>query len=692
MNPSTAQGRVVVDELIRCGVTDVVLAPGSRSAPLALAFAAADARGLVRLHVRLDERSAGFLAVGLAQVSGRAAVVVTTSGTAVANLTPAMVEASYAGVPVIAITADRPPELRDTGANQSIDQVKAFGTLARWSHDLAVAEPRPGQVGYWRSVIDRAVDASIESVDPGPVHVNVALRMPLTPEEDDPGWVEDLGLLPVDLDPDDLPDVLPRTVDGRLALSAAQPLDEVLAPFVTDDLAITELFRSWGADQALEDFTGQINDLLQRIGPDATAPSGDAANANINEDEDDDDDDDDDDDEGDYEDPGTIVPSRGVVVVGHGGDLEQGDAAVALAEACGWPLIGEPTGNARSGDTTLTHGPILLADKDFADKHQPDVAVVVGTVGLERSVLDLISRTPLVVTVDPRVAVRRADPTRSTTVHVAVVPEAPDDYEAYDDSWLDGWLAADAQARTAVQRTLDATETLTGPDVARTVWDVLGPEHLLVVASSWPVRHLGSFARVREGADAPLVVGNRGASGIDGVVSTAWGAALAHQDDQTAVVEDGEGDITVVTTRGATAYVLLGDLAFLHDHNGLVVGAQEPAPDLVYVVVDNDGGGIFSQLEPAGSEHFERVFGTPHGLDLVAVAAAAGIPARRVVDVGELVHALDETTAAGGVHVIVAKVGSRESEAALLRAVQAAVGVALHELADDDPAVQDSEA
>ncbi|MEO6822861.1 MAG: thiamine pyrophosphate-binding protein, partial [Candidatus Nanopelagicales bacterium] len=410
MNPSTAQGRVVVDELIRCGVTDVVLAPGSRSAPFALALAAADARGLVRLHVRLDERSAGFLAVGLAQVSGRAAVVVTTSGTAVANLTPAMVEASYAGVPIIAITADRPPELRDTGANQSIDQVKAFGTLVRWSHDLAVAEPRIGQVGYWRSVIDRAVDSSIEGVDPGPVHVNVALRVPLTPQEDDPGWVENLGLLPGDFDPDDLPDVLPHTVDGRLALSAAQPLDEVLAPFVSDDLAITELFRTWGTDHAMEDFTGQINDLLQRISADVTAV-GDADEGADDEDADNEDEEDDGQGEGDYEDDaGAIVPSRGVVVVGHGGDLEQGDAAIALAEACGWPLIGEPTGNARTGDTTLTHGPILLADKDFADEHQPDVAVVVGTVGLERSVLDLISRTPLVVTVDPRVAVRRADP------------------------------------------------------------------------------------------------------------------------------------------------------------------------------------------------------------------------------------------------------------------------------------------
>ncbi len=662
MNPSTAQGLVLVDELVRCGVTDVVLAPGSRSAPLALAAAAADAAGRLRLHVRIDERSAGFLALGLAQVSGRAVAVVTTSGTAATNLLPALTEAAYAGVPLIAITADRPPELRDTGANQTIDQARLYGTAMRWSHDLGVAEARPGQVGYWRSIMDRAIDVAIEGADPGPVHLNVPLRAPLVPDGD-PGWPEPLGLIPDDLAPDDLPELFPRTVDGRLSLSAAQPLDEVLAPFDVNDSAMIDLLRTLtddGDDALLSD--AEI-DLAR-------------ATFEIDEDEDEDEYEDDD--------PG-IVPARGLVVVGHGPDGEQGDAAIALAEACGWPLIGEPTGNARSGDTTLTHGPLLLADDEFAASHLPDVAVVVGTVGLERSVLRLLARTPIVVTVDPRVAARRPDPTGNTTVHLAEVPEPPDDYAAYDDTWLDSWLAADAVARAAVERTLDATDSLTGPDVARTVWDVLGPDNLLLAASSWPVRHLGSFARVRDSADSPLVVGNRGASGIDGLVSTAWGAALAHQGGHSSLLEDEDGVLSVVTTHGATAYALLGDLAFLHDHSGLVVGPDEPRPDLVYVVVDNDGGGIFSQLEQAGAPYFERVFGTPHGLDLVAVAQAVGVPVTRVADVAALVRTLDEATAAGGVHVVVAEVGTRETEAALLAAAQLAVSQALHEVDDDPP-------
>ena len=515
MNPSTAQARVIVDELVRCGVTDVVLAPGGRSAALALAVVAADTAGRLRLHVRIDERSAGFLALGIAQVSRRAVAVVTTSGTAAVNLAPAVTEASYGGIPLVLLTADRPPELRATGASQTIDQAAIFGTTVRWAHDIGVAEPRPGQVRYWRSVIDRAIDVAIEGGDPGPVHLNVPSRAPLTPE-DDTDWVELLGLVPAGLDPDDLPDLLPHTVDGRLSLSAAQPIDEVLAPFVGDQAALADLFR------ALEDGDLEI-DL-----------------ADLDDDEEDDDADDEDEEEYDVALPG-VVPTRGVVVVGHCADVDAGDAAIALAEACGWPLIGEPTGNARSGDTTLTHPAILLADNDFAADHQPEVAVVVGNVGLDRSVLALIQSTPLVIGVDARVALRRPDPTRTTTVHVAVVPEPPEEYPAYDDSWLDSWLAADAIARIAVERTLDATESLTGPDVARTVWDVLGPAHLLQVASSWPVRHLSSFARVRDTADTPLVVGNRGVAGIDGLVSTAWGAALGHQGEHTTLVEDVDG-------------------------------------------------------------------------------------------------------------------------------------------------------
>jgi 2-succinyl-5-enolpyruvyl-6-hydroxy-3-cyclohexene-1-carboxylate synthase len=613
--------RVIVDELLAGGVTEVVLAPGSRSAALAIALAEADERDDVRLHVRVDEREAGFLALGLAKVTREPVAVVTTSGTAVANLMPALVEASFAGVPVVAVTADRPPELRDTGAHQTIDQVKLFGATVRWSHELAVAEERPGQVRYWRSVVARALSVATELGSSGPVHLNVAFRDPLVPDAD-PSWIEPLDLAEPGITPDQR---LPVAFDARMGMTAAQPLDEILALLADAD-----------ADQ------------------------------------------------------GSLVPSRGVVVVGDVADLDGSDAAIALAEACGWPLLAEPSGNARTGDTAVAHGALLLADPTFAAEHAPEIVVCVGRPGLSRSVLRMIREAPLVVVADDRDSLQRPDPTRNASIFVSVVPEPPTEYELYDDSWLDAWLAADARADAAISKRLDDSAGLTGPDVARTLWDVLDSSALLLVAASWPVRHVEAFTRVREADDAPYVIGNRGASGIDGLISTAWGAAVAHQTPRSSLAMDEDGDIEVVTVTGGTAYALLGDLAFLHGHNGLVVGDDEPRPDLVIVVVDNDGGGIFGQLEQHGTAHFERVFGTPLGLDLEKVAAAAAVDhVTTVSDVTALVSAIDEATASGGVRVVIAKVGDREAEASLLREIQADVSLALVDMEDLEPPTAD---
>ena len=197
MNPSTAFGTVFIDELVRCGLREAVLAPGSRSAPLALALAdraghgdrdPADpahpggrGRAALRLHVRIDERSAGFLALGLAKASGRPVVVLCTSGTAAAHLHAAVIEADEAGVPLIVLTADRPPELRGTGANQTIDQLKLYGGAVRWFCEAGVPEARAGMAGYWRSLACRcwALASGTGGAFPGPVQVNVPLREPL---------------------------------------------------------------------------------------------------------------------------------------------------------------------------------------------------------------------------------------------------------------------------------------------------------------------------------------------------------------------------------------------------------------------------------------------------------------------------------------------------------------------------------
>ena len=193
VNPTAAFADTLVDELVRHGIRDAVLCPGSRSAPLAYALQEADRSGRLRLHVRIDERSAAFLALGMAKATRVPVPVVVTSGTAVANLHPAVLEASHAQVPLLVLSADRPPELRGTGANQTTDQVQIFGGAVRWFHDLGTPEERPGQGALWRSVVSRAVAHACgrPSGEPGPVHLNVPLRAPLVPV-DGPGWVDSL--------------------------------------------------------------------------------------------------------------------------------------------------------------------------------------------------------------------------------------------------------------------------------------------------------------------------------------------------------------------------------------------------------------------------------------------------------------------------------------------------------------------
>jgi len=201
VNPSTAFGTVLADELARCGLREVVIAPGSRSAPLAIAFYELAREGRVRLHVRIDERSASFTALGLAKASRRPVAVVCTSGTAAANFHPAVIEAAESAVPLLVLTADRPPELRGTGASQTIDQVKLYGSAVRWYADAGVPERRPGMVGYWRSLACRAWAHASGATGtlPGPVHLNLPFRDPLVPDTSprgtgtaDDGWPEPL--------------------------------------------------------------------------------------------------------------------------------------------------------------------------------------------------------------------------------------------------------------------------------------------------------------------------------------------------------------------------------------------------------------------------------------------------------------------------------------------------------------------
>jgi 2-succinyl-5-enolpyruvyl-6-hydroxy-3-cyclohexene-1-carboxylate synthase len=561
VNPSTAFGIAFCDELARCGLREVVIAPGSRSTPLAMAFFDLERQGRVRLHVRIDERSASFTALGLAKASRRPAAVLCTSGTAAANFHPAVIEADESGVPLLALTADRPPELRSAGANQAIDQIKLFGGAVRWFCEAGVPEPRPGAAAYWRSLACQAWAQATGSAGglPGPVHLNLALRDPLTPElpgAAEQGWPESL---------DGRPDGSPWTRfhgPGGYGGAGSPPVTGGVAPPGEIQLPWTE---------------------------------------------------------------------RGVVVCGDG-DYDAA-ALVQLAEQAGWPVLAEPSSGARRGPNALPAYQYLLATPEFVAGHRPDVLVSAGRPGLSRAqgaFLGGPAGRHVVIGQGPG---RWADPQRAATdvaagLRLSGLPGAT--------AWLREWRRADDAARRAVDAVLDQGESVTEPRLARDL--VLGvPEDtLLWTGSSMPVRDIDFHGVPR--ADLRIMA-SRGASGIDGTVSAAIGAALAH---------------------GGPAFALVGDLAFLHDAAGLALGPDEPRPDLCLIVVNNDGGGIFSTLEQAAfTGSFERLFGTPHRVGLDQLTAAFGLPYQRLEQPEDLDKALPGT----GLRIVEAQTDRAEGAA-----------------------------
>ena len=504
--------------------------PARATAPLLFAAYDADAAGVLRLHTRVDERTAGYLALGLAKVSHRRAAVLCTSGTAVANLHPAMLEAAHAGVPLVALTADRPARFRGTNANQTTDQVGVFGPLVPL-HDLS---------GASRGMLntDEAGTAAgpslpdLLAVD-GPVHVNVAFDEPLVPDD---RWE---------------PAAAARERD---AASVAASVD---------------------------------------AGRESTLPLG----------------------------------PRTVVVAGD----DAGPPARVLAEAADWPLLAEPTSGSRTGTHALRCYRLLL---DGEPGSLIERVVVVGHPTLSRPVTRLLGRADVEVWSVPadgrlgRAAVRGRPRRRAPDRRRPGRPR----------------LAARPGARPTptVARALDellADEAgLTPYDVAGAVARQLPAGGLLVVGASSPLRDLDLMVPRYDVGGRRKVIANRGLSGIDGTVSTAIGAALGRPSS-------------------SRALALVGDVTFLHDATALVLGPDEPRPDLTIVVVNDDGGSIFAMLEqgdPAYADRFDRLFGTPHGVDLAALCAATRTPHWRVDSLAELEHALANPN--GGIEVVEAVV------------------------------------
>ena len=571
--------------LASLGVTDAVISPGSRSTPLTLCL---HAQPRIRTWIHLDERAAGFFALGLGRATGRPAALVCTSGTAAANYLPAVVEASHAGIPMIVCTADRPPELRGWGSPQTIDQVGIYGTAVRWSVDLPVPEEAGQEAAAgWAETAAGMASGS----DPGPVHLNWPLREPLEPASAVPA-------LPV--------------------------------------VSVREPDEGGGRDPS----------------PELAALAGIVA-----------------------------AHERGVVVAGpwpgRGLERERRWAAQArrFAAWAGWPAIGEPISHVRgrsrvalrteAPECVVATADHLLADEALAETLRPDVAVLVGRTVTTKPVRLWLERTrpAHVVLIDPEDRWEHA--AFRLTGHVPASVESLDSITAgagppgrdAPGGWLDTWAQLDAAARAAVAVAVDDGPLLSAR-TARVLIGALPSDSVLVATNSLPVRDLDAFV-----GDTGSVVccANRGAAGIDGTASTALGVAAADP--------------------SRTVALYTGDLALLHDLGGLAAAARLGL-HLISVCVDNDGGEIFSLLPVADrvpADDFERLFRTPHGLDLCGLDGFGGIRACRVTSADELEEAVRAAAAARdpGVDLLVVEV-PRDDDVVQRRSVTAAAQQAAH--------------
>jgi 2-succinyl-5-enolpyruvyl-6-hydroxy-3-cyclohexene-1-carboxylate synthase len=545
----------IVDDLVRFGMEHACVSPGSRSTPIALALARHPS---VTLHVHLDERASGFFALGIAKATGRPVAVACTSGTAAAELLPAVVEASMSRSTLVVLTADRPPELRGVGANQTIDQVGLFGSHVRASVDAPVPGEGPDAEG-WHELMAEVTQASM-GWPPGPIHLNLPFREPL--------------------------------VGADVDLVASHP---------------SGAGPTLSADPSPEEFAELERELASS--------------------------------------------EKGLIVAGSA--REAAPTLPDLAGALGWPMLAEPTSILRVPGT-LAAGQFLLGDEHFADAHVPDVIMQFGAAPTSRAGLELIRRVERLVIVDQDHVV--ADPHRKAAMTVraeaaAFVPQLQDSLPPRAASrWFRTWKEADDVARSAVDRLIDGWDEPFEGRIARDVARSVPDGSVLVVGSSMPVRDLDSYMEPRRQLG---VIANRGASGIDGFVSTALGVSA-----------------TAVPTTA-----LCGDLTILHDVGSLVWSSTR-GYDCVFVVANNDGGAIFSFLPQRGLPEFERLFATPHGLDLGAVCRAAGAEHALVERADELIPAIDRARDAGGVHVVEVPT-DRERNVELHGAVREEVAAAL---------------
>jgi len=530
----------LVDEWLVCGVEHAVICPGSRSTPLAIAIAD---RVELKLHVFHDERSAAFAALGIGKASKKPAILLCTSGTAAVEFHAAVVEADHSQVPILVCTADRPPELQNVGAPQTINQQNLYGESVRSFVNAPVADVR--EKNQWRNLARDAWQSSLGvslNKSSGPVHMNLQFREPLVGVSDN---------LPKQLKPISAESVRPKNI--------------------------------WNID-----FVKRTKFLK-------------------------------------------LIKKCRVLVIA-GADVSDGIGLLQLANNMGWPVLADPRSGTRieGYEVVISAMDSMLRDEQFAKSHQPEIILRFGAPLVSKVVNSWLasSRAPQIVVTGTPVLI---DPEQMTKLHIVSDVKAIGNWvskiDRYEDrAWLTSWSDAEKKAQDAIDTAMTNEVSLSEPAVARAVYRSIPDGSNLFVSSSMPIRDVEWFTAPRSGLQ---VYANRGVNGIDGVVSTAIGVALS---------------------TNKTTFLLIGDLAFLHDSNALI-NLLTRNIDLRIILVDNCGGGIFSFLPQATSMDnlkFEKVFGTPHDTDLLLIAKAHGLKTTVVTSLEQL----SEAQLINGPHVI----------------------------------------
>jgi 2-succinyl-5-enolpyruvyl-6-hydroxy-3-cyclohexene-1-carboxylate synthase len=578
-NANTAFASAFVEELARGGLRLAVISPGSRSTPLAVALWR---QPEIEVSVIVDERSAGFFALGAAQASGEPVALLCTSGTALANYHPAVVEADESAVPLLVLSADRPPELRGIGAGQTIDQIKSFGSSVRWFCEVGTHEADDSGLLHYRSVACRALARARGEVRPGPVHLNLPWREPLAP-------------VPVE---GAVTATDPLAMKGRdkRPLTAVTRVDLEPSVFLLDEMA------------------GHIGDAIS-----------------------------------------------GVIVAGRQLDPELREPLAHLARVSGFPILADPTSQLRCGPHDRSHVvaayDLLLRDEHFARSVVPELVLRFGEMPTSKPLRSWLAESGAdEIVVDPyggwnepsnrAAAILRADPSELASGWATRL----EGLEGRERPLPDRWLEAENAAQAALDEAPSDASEITEPALHRALGTAHRDGDLVYTSSSMPIRDQEAFLPASD-TDVSFL-SNRGANGIDGLISSGIGAARAS---------------------GRPTTIVTGDLSLLHDL-GSLAALREVSTPVRIVVIDNDGGGIFHFLPQEAAmpaDEFEALLGTPRGVDAAKAAALFDIPHRRLDSLAELPEAL-----AAGTGLIEVKTDRRtnvEAHRQLIEQVGAAI-------------------